>query len=442
MRTFLIVWFGQLISVLGSKLTEFALGFWILGQTYQETGKITQFALTILLIYLPKVVVSPFAGVLIDRWNRRTAMILSDGLTGVITVALIALVATNNLEIWHIYIAITIASSVNAIQVPAYTAAIAQLVPQQRLSRANGMVQASIGIAKIGSPFIAAYFLQKLGLLGILAIDLGTFAIALVTLLVVRFPSLGRTKAVKRSNVEQFLDDTISGWHYIVSRPGLLRLLAFIAISYFTTGMLEVILWPLLYEPDSTQLGNILSIGGCGVLVGALLSSFLNIERNRVLTILGCVALQGVTIVFAGLKASLLVLAVGIFLFLLAQPMIISTNQAIWQSKVPSKLQGRVFSLQQSLERALAICAYVTAGPLVDRVLNPLMREGSFLERTIGKFIGVEIGQSNGIALLLVLLGFWNLLIVAIALREPRLRNLEAEIADTISGSVNMSSTK
>ena len=119
MRTFLIVWFGQLISVLGSKLTEFALGFWILGQTYQETGKITQFALTILLIYLPKVVVSPFAGVLIDRWNRRTAMILSDGLTGVITVALIALVATNNLEIWHIYIAITIASSVNAIQVPA-----------------------------------------------------------------------------------------------------------------------------------------------------------------------------------------------------------------------------------------------------------------------------------------------------------------------------------
>ena len=304
------------------------------------------------------------------------------------------------------------------------------------------MVQASIGIAKIGSPFIAAYFLQKLGLLGILAIDLGTFAIALVTLLVVRFPSLGRTKAVKRSNIEQFLDDTISGWHYIVSRPGLLRLLAFIAISYFTTGMLEVILWPLLYEPDSTQLGNILSIGGCGVLVGALLSSFLNIERNRVLTILGCVALQGVTIVFAGLKASLLVLAVGIFLFLLAQPMIISTNQAIWQSKVPSKLQGRVFSLQQSLERALAICAYVTAGPLVDRVLNPLMREGSFLERTIGKFIGVEIGQSNGIALLLVLLGFWNLLIVAIALREPRLRNLEAEIADTISGSVNMSSTK
>lgn len=442
MRTFLIVWFGQLISVLGSKLTEFALGFWILGQTYQETGKITQFALTILLIYLPKVVVSPFAGVLIDRWNRRTAMILSDGVTGLITILLIVLVAVDRLEIWHIYIAITIVSSVNAIQVPAYTAAIAQLVPPKRLSRSNGMVQASIGIAKIASPFIAVSLLQRIGLTGILTIDLTTFAIAVATLLCVRFPTVSRTRSANRSSFEQFLDDTISGWEYIVTRPGLLRLLGFIAISYFSTAMLEVILWPLLYKPDSTQLGNILSIGGCGVLVGALLSSFFNIERNRVVTILGCVALQGVTIVFAGLKASLMVLAIGIFLYLLAQPIIISTNQAIWQSKVPDKLQGRVFSLQQSLERALAICAYVTAGPLVDRVLNPLMQEGSFLESTIGQFIGVEIGQGNGIALLLVLLGFWNLLIVVVAFREPRLRHLEVEIADTISGNVKIPSTK
>lgn len=442
MRTFLIVWCGQLISVLGSKLTEFALGFWILGQTYEETGQITQFALTILLIYLPKVIVSPFAGVLIDRWNRRTAMLLSDGVTGIITVVLIALVAADRLEIWHIYIAITIASSVNAIQVPAYTAAIAQLVPPKRLSRANGMVQASIGVAKIASPFIAAFLLQKIGLSGVLAVDLVTFTIALGTLLAVRFPTITRRITAQRSSLEQLVDDVISGWGYIATRPGLLSLLGFIAISYFTTGMLEVILWPLLYEPNSTQLGNILSIGGCGVLVGALLSSFLNIERNRVMVIVSCVTLQGIVIVVAGLKASLVVLGIGIFLYLLAQPIIISTNQAIWQSKVPTKLQGRVFSLQQSLERALAICAYVVAGPLVDNVLNPLMQEGSFLDRTVGRFVGVEIGQGNGIALLLVLLGFWNLFIVAIAIREPRLRRLEEEIADNLTSSVNISPTK
>ena len=430
MRTFFIVWFGQLISLLGSKLTEFALGFWILEQTYRETGTITQFAITILLIYLPKVLVSPLAGVIIDRWNRRWAMILSDGVTGLITIGLIGLVWSQQLAVWHIYLSVTVASVFNAFQLPAYTAAIAQIVPQKHLSRANGMVQVSSGVAKIASPFIAGLLMKFVGLSGILAIDLITFMIALVSLAIVKFPNI-RRKLVKKPPIEQFINDTISGWDYIATRPGLLRLLSFIAISYFTMGMLEVILWPLVYEPNSTeQLGSILSIGGCGVLAGSLLMSIWGGSKHRVLIILGCVALQGIVILSAGLKASLVVLALSVFLYLFSQPIIISSNQAIWQSKVPAKLQGRVFALQQSLERALAICAYIIAGPLVDRVLNPLMAEGSFLANTLGKYIGGTISQGDGIALLLIVLGILNLAIVLIALREPRLRHLETELPD------------
>lgn len=430
MRTFFIVWLGQLISLLGSKLTEFALGFWILEQTYRETGTITQFAVTILLIYLPKVVVSPLAGVIIDRWNRRWAMILSDGVTGLITIGLIGLVWSQNLAVWHIYLAVTVASVFNAFQLPAYTAAIAQIVPRKHLSRANGMVQVSSGVAKIASPFIAGLLMKFVGLEGILTIDFVTFIIALVSLAIVRFPNIKR-KLIKRSPVEQLINDTVSGWDYIATRPGLLRLLSFISVSYFTMGMLEVILWPLLYEPNSTeQLGGILSIGGCGVLAGSLLMSIWGGSKNRVLIILGCVALQGLVIIGAGLKASLIVLALSVFLYLFSQPIMISSNQAIWQSKVPTKLQGRVFALQQSLERALAICAYVIAGPLVDRVLNPLMAEGSFLANTIGRYIGGTISQGDGIALLLIMLGILNLAIVIIAVREPRLRHLEKELPD------------
>ena len=430
MRTFFIVWFGQLISLLGSKLTEFALGFWILEQTYRETGTITQFAITILLIYLPKVLVSPLAGVIIDRWNRRWAMILSDGMTGLITIGLIGLVWTQQLAVWHIYLSVTVASVFNAFQLPAYTAAIAQIVPQKHLSRANGMVQVSSGVAKIASPFIAGLLMNFVGLSGILTIDLITFAIALVSLSIIRFPNIKR-RSIKKSPVEQFINDTISGWDYIATRPGLLRLLSFIAISYFTMGMLEVILWPLLYEPNSTeQLGSILSIGGCGVLAGSLLMSIWGASKHRVSIILSCVALQGIVIFSAGFKASVIVLALSVFLYLFSQPIIISSNQAIWQSKVPAKLQGRVFALQQSLERALAICAYVVAGPLVDRVLNPLMAEGSFLANTLGKYIGGTISQGDGIALLLIVLGILNLAIVLVALREPRLRHLETELPD------------
>ncbi|MGD1920571.1 MAG: MFS transporter [Pleurocapsa sp.] len=429
MQTFFIVWIGQGISLLGSKLTEFALGFWILDQTYQDTGTITQFALTILFMYLPKVVISPLAGVLVDRWNRRSAMIMSDLGTGIVAFAILFLVGSNNLAIWHIYLALTITSSLNAFQQPAYIAAIAQLVPPENLSRANGMVQASFAIAKIAAPAIAGILMKFYGLENILFIDIATFIIAIVTLLSVKFPNFKRYSRKKQKVVNQVVSDAIAGWNYIALRPGLVRLVCFIAISYFTMGMLEVVLWPLLYQPGSTeQLGFVLSVGGCGMLVGSVLMSVWSGPKNRVKAIIGFVGFQGIIILVGGLKISTIVLAIGIFGYLFSQPIIVSCNQAIWQSKVPRRLQGRVFALQQTLERSLAICAYLLAGPLVDNVLNPLMAEGGIIAKSISKFINTGMGQ--GVTLLLVLLGILNLAVVAIAYREPRLRYLETELPD------------
>ena len=428
MQTFFIVWFGQVISLLGSKLTEFALGFWILDQTYQDTGTITQFALTILFMYLPKVIISPLAGVLVDRWNRRSAMIMSDFGTGIVAIAILFLVWSNNLAIWHIYLALTITSSLNAFQQPAYIAAIAQLVPVDKLSRANGMVQASFAIAKIAAPAIAGLLMKFYGLENILFVDIATFVVAIVALLNVKFPDFKRYKRRKKV-IDRVVFDAVAGWNYIALRPGLVRLVCFIAISYFTMGMLEVVLWPLLYQPGSTQqLGFVLSVGGCGMLLGSVLMSLWSGPKNRVKAIIGFVGLQGIIIVLGGLKISTVVLAIGIFGYLFSQPIIVSCNQAIWQSKVPSRLQGRVFALQQTLERSLAICAYLLAGPLVDNVLNPLMAEGGIIAQSISRFINTGMGQ--GVTLLLVLLGVLNLIVVAIAYREPRLRYLETELPD------------
>lgn len=429
MQTFFIVWIGQVVSLLGTKLTEFALGFWILDQTYQDTGTITQFALTILFMYLPKVIISPVAGVLVDRWNRRSAMIMSDLGTGIVTLAIFSSVWSNNLAVWQIYLALIASSSLNAFQQPAYTAAIAQLVPPQNLSRANGMVQASFAIAKIAAPAIAGLLLKYLGLKTILLIDISTFIIAIVTLISVKFPDFKRYTRAKRKVVDQVVADAIAGWNYIVLRPGLIRLVCFIAISYFTMGMLEVVLWPLLYQPGSTeQLGFVLSVGGCGMLLGSVLMSLWSGPSNRVKAIISFVGFQGLIVLIGGLKISPIILAIGIFGYLFSQPIIVSCNQAIWQSKVPSRLQGRVFALQQTLERSLAICAYLLAGPLVDNVLNPLMAEGGVMAQMIGKIINTGMGQ--GVTLLLVLLGIINLMVVALAYREPRLRYLERELPD------------
>ena len=431
MQTFFIVWIGQVVSLLGTKLTEFALGFWILDQTYQDTGTITQFALTILFMYLPKVIISPFAGVLVDRWNRRSAMIMSDLGTGLVTISILTLVWTNNLAVWHIYLALIVSSSLNAFQQPAYTAAISQLVPPENLSRANGMVQASFAIAKIASPAIAGLLLNYFGLKTILSIDIITFSIAVITLISVKFPDFKRFNRKRRKVIEQVVTDAIAGWNYIVLRPGLVRLVCFIAISYFTMGMIEVVLWPLLYQPGSTeQLGFVLSVGGCGMLAGSVLMSLWSGPKNRVKAIICFVGLQGLIVFIGGLKISPAILAGGIFGYLFSQPIIVSCNQAIWQTKVPSRLQGRVFALQQTLERSLAICAYLLAGPLVDNVLNPLMTEGGIIAQAIGRVINTGMGQ--GVTLLLVILGAINLMVVAIAYREPRLRRLEKELPDRV----------
>ena len=436
MRTFIIVWIGQVISLLGTKLTEFALGIWILEQTYQDTGTITQFALTILFMYLPKVVVSPIAGVIIDRWNRRSAMIFSDLGTGLITITILALVWTQNLAVWHIYLALIASSSLNAFQQPAYTAAIAQLVPPDNLSRANGMVQASFAVAKIAAPVIAGLLMNFYSLETILFVDIATFSVAIITLVGVKFPQVKRRSKVKRKIIERVVSDTLAGWNYIVMRPGLARLVCFISISYFSIGILEVVLWPLLFQPgEPGKLGFVLSVGGCGMLFGSVLMSVWSGPKNRVKAIICCAGFQSLIILIGGMKISPFVLAIGIFGYLFSQPIIVTCNQAIWQSKVPTRLQGRVFALQQTLERSLAICAYLLAGPLVDNVLNPLMAEGGVFAQAFGKFVNTGMGQ--GVTLLLVMLGILNILVVAIAYREPRLRRLEKELPDR-----NFKSTK
>lgn len=426
MRIFLLIWFGQVVSLLGSKLTEFALGVWV----YQKTGSLSQFALVVLLIYLPNTLVSPVVGGLVDRWNRRWAMILSDSVAGIGTLAIVVLVGLQRLEIWHIYLAVAISSTFNAFQLPAYSAAIAQLVPKQHYSRANGMVQTSKAMARVISPAIAGFLVGSTGLNGVLLIDFSTFVIAILTLLSVRFPPLANTKT-DGVNIIQLLRETLSSWSYIAARPGLLRLLIFVATTYFTAGILEVVFWPLVLEfGSSAELGLVLSTGSCGMLLGSLLMSGWGGPKRRIYGILNFVPLQGGVMLLGGLQTSIPLAAMGLFGYLFAQPIIVSCNQAIWQSKVPLNLQGRVFALQQMIEKSLALLAYIAVGPLVDYLLEPIMATDGLLANSMGRVIGV--GPGRGIALLVILMGIVNLLATVIAYREPRLRRLEKELPDVL----------
>ncbi len=430
MQTFLFICFGQLISLVGSGLTSFALGVWV----YQTTGSVTQFALISLFIHLPNIIISPVVGAIVDRWDRRWAMILSDSVAGIGTLAIWMLLFFDRLEIWHIYVAVGFNSIFNAFQWPAYSATISLLVPKQHLPRANGAVQISRATAKILSPALAGVLVDIIDLEGILIIDFATFLVALAIMLMVRFPQPEKTnqKSAKWRDLSRDLSqEIVSGWNYITFRPGLRGLLTFFTIVYFTMGILEVLFWPLMLNFSSSQeLGMVLSIGGFGWLLGSITMSAWGGPRRKISGIYFFVPFQGLLLCLGVFNSSVTLAALAVFGFLFAHPIVISCNQTIWQTKVPTDLQGRVFALQQAVEKSASILAYIITGPLVDHIFEPLLLSDGLLAGTIGRAIGT--GPGRGSAFFLILMGLLNILATFIAYQNRQIRRIEVMVRDPI----------
>jgi DHA3 family macrolide efflux protein-like MFS transporter len=426
-RVFLLIWFGQLISLVGSGLTGFALGVWV----YQRTGSVTQFSLILLFTALPGIIFSPIAGALVDRWDRRWAMILSDTGAGVCTLMIALLLMANHLEVWHIYIIMTLSSTFSAFQWPAYSAATTLLVPKEHMGRASGMVQMGEAVAQIASPTLAGVMMGYIGVGGVILIDFATFIFALLTLYFVRIPAAPTTDEGAESK-GSLLREAAYGWQYIVKRPGLLGLLMLFAITNFTGGIVEVLFTPLVLSfATAAILGMILSVGGLGFLTGSLTMSVWGGPKIRVNGIFMFLLVQSVVLFMAGLPTSVPILAIAAFLFFFGHPIINGCSQAIWQVKTAPDVQGRVFAVRRMIAWSSLPFAYLVAGPLADDIFEPLMREGGALAGSIGSLIGT--GEGRGIGLLYILLGILSLIATALSYLSPYLRKVEEELPDYIS---------
>ncbi|RCJ21833.1 MFS transporter [Nostoc minutum NIES-26] len=421
---FVLIWFGQLVSLIGSGLTRFALGIWV----YQRTGSVTQFGLILLFTTLPGILLSPVAGALIDRWPRRFCMILSDSGAALSTLVIALLLFTGKLEIWHIYLASAVSSAFNAFQWPAYAAATTLLVPKQLLGRANGMVEAAEAAAEILSPAIAGVLIATIKIQGIIFIDFATFIFSVITLLCVHFPEV-RTISEGEAKKEPLLREAAFGWTYITARSGLLALLVFIAVVNFLTGVVNVLVTPLVLAfAPVTVLGSVMSVGGSGMLIGSLLMSIWGGVKRPIYAVLSFTLLGGLSIMFAGLRPSIPVFFVTAFLYFFGLPIINASGQVIWQKKVAPDIQGRVFAVRRMIAWGALPLAYLLAGPLADRVFNPLLVANGPLAASIGRIIGV--GPGYGIALLFVVMGTLTVFAAIAGYFYPRLRFVEEELPD------------
>lgn len=426
MKVFIVIWLGQLASLIGSQLTSFALGVWV----YQQTGSVTKFALIAVCAQLPGILISPIAGALVDRFNRRLVMIFSDSGAGLGTLILFLLQSTGHLEVWYIYLISAFNSTCSAFQRPAYMASTAQLVPKQHFRRASGMVQLGEAIAQLISPVLGGVLLGFIQIQGVIIIDFATFLIALATLIIVRFPEI-KTTTPKNEKKESLLRESIYGWNYIYARPGLFGLLILFAAANFLSGVASILVSPLVLSfASAAVLGRILSIGGCGMLVGSLVMSTWGGPQKLVHAIYSFQLLQGLCLIAVGLDNSEVLLSVAAFFFFFGLPITNGCSQVIWLRKVAPDIQGRVFALRSMIAFSSFPLAYLIAGPLGD-FFEFLLSPESPLASTVGHFIGVEPGR--GIGLLFMIIGVLTIISTAVAYQYPRLRLVEKELPDAMA---------
>lgn len=428
MKTFIILWVGQLASMIGSGLIGFALAVWI----FSQTGQATPFALTALFSMLPRILLSPIAGAVSDRWNRKKVMLISDSLSGVITIATAYLLYTHQMQVWMVYLFSFLGSIFASFQQPAYSASIVMLVPKQQLTRANSLVQMGEAIETILTPILAGALFGLIGMGGILLIDIATYLVAMITLAVVFIPQPEHAEQ-EASEKRSVFQDIAIGWRYLSERRGLLGLLIYFAGVNFLANISSVLIGPLVLSfSTATSMGFVQTVMGAGMLAGStLMSLWGGSEKNRVKMIVGAISLSALGFIIAGFRTSLTFIASGMFILLFFIPFGSGPSSALFSSKVEPGVQGRVFATRSMISMSMMPFAYLLSGILADKVFSPLLLAGGPLADTfIGALLGV--GPGRGIGLMLICSGFLVLLISGIAYLNPHIRHIETEIPDAI----------
>ncbi len=417
------IWASQFLSVFGSALTRFGVIIW----AYQQTGSVTSLSLLSFFATLPYVLVSPLAGALVDRWDRRRVLVVSDLAAAAVTAGMLILFLGGHLHIWHLYLAEALLSLFGAFQDPAFESSVTLLVPEQQLTRANGMLSVATNGSRIFAPVMGGLLVNLIGLGGIMAIDLVT---CLVATLVLAFLNISRPVASQAGRLAgNFLRQNMAfGFRYIRGHTGLTGILLiycginlFAALTYF--GVMPAM---ILARSDGNEmaLSTVQAVLGAGGVVGGVLISVLGGPKNRVN---GLLFTTGISFLLGDF---LFAISRGLALWVVAAlvssvfiPYIVSCYQALWQSLVPADVQGRVFAARNMVQVGSMPLAYLVAGPLADFVFEPALKPGGSLAGILGPLVGTGPGAGMGAMFLFTCV--MGVTISIVGYLTPAIRNLE-----------------
>lgn len=366
---FFTIWIAQAFSLFGSSLVQFALIWWLT----RETGSATVLATATMAALLPQIIIGPFAGALVDRLNRRIIMILADMTIALFTLLLFYLFSTEQVQVWHIYAIAAVRSLGEAFHAPAMTSSTSLMVPNRHLARIAGANQTLQGLLRIFAPPLGALLIELFSTQNVLLIDVGTAALAILTLFFISIPQPARHARQASGELEKtsYMHDLREGFAYVVRWKGLLGIIILAMLLNFmlipASSLLPLVVTKV-FQGGAAQLGWTQSIFGIGVIVGGVLLSIWGGFRRRIVTSFSGIIGIGLGIVLTG------IIPANMFHFLLVAQFIIGFMQvfangplmAIMQSTVIPDMQGRVFSLLGAGATAMMPLSLLIAGPISD----------------------------------------------------------------------------
>lgn len=418
-HNFFILWITQAFSGLGSSMTNFALVIW----SYQQQGSALKTAMLSICSYAPYVIMSIFAGALSDRWNEKATMLVCDSFAAVCTVAVLILLQTGELKIWHLYCLNSLNGLMNTIQKPAADVTISIITPKKYYQQTSGMRSFSDSLVSLMTPIMATALLTVTNMQTIIAFDLLTFGVAFISLLCfVKIP-----KAVnKESKKESVLEAARSGLKYLNHNRGILDLIMFLAAINFTASVYNAALPAMLLSREGggeMALGIINTVTGVTMLLGSIVVSVMPSPKSRVRVICNALLFSMSTEnFFLAFGKSVPIWCIGAFLGWIAVPIMSANMDVIFRNRIPIELQGRVYSTRNTLQFFTIPIGYFVGGLLVDKVFEPFMALQQSDSLFIVMFGG---GKGSGAAFLFFILGFLGIFTCIIFRKDRHIWKLE-----------------
>lgn len=411
LRTFYIIILTQTLSLMGSRISGLALGIYV----FQDTGNATPLALVALFSTIPFLLMNNIAGWMADRYDRRYVMALADSGQAVATLLLLFSFLSGSFELWHLYALTALGALFGAFQGPAFSASVTMLVPDAERDRANTIRQLTGPIAGIFAPALAGLIYAAGGVIAAILVDLLTFSVAMVVILMVRIPRPERS-AESLAAEGSLRREMLLGLRYLWQRRPLLLVVIYAALLNFLLNGTGVLLTPYLLGRTGSEamLGFLLGATNIGPLLGGVLFGWRGVSGPRMHAILWGLLLCGAALALSGLAQHPLTLFASIFLIMLPLPMINSLFMSILQAKVAPDVQGRVFSVMEQSMMLLTPVAFLLAGPLADQVFEPLVQTPTW--DLFAPFLGAGVGAGmglmfvvGGVVLVLITLGAFTL---------------------------------